>query len=266
MIADFHNDVLTAEFDQMKKLARELTCSVYALFRGGRSFADIRGIAQRFFAERPANVCLGLEDIGYLNEKNSAEIFAWNPIYASLTWNGSNELAGGCFCDSGLTPRGKCAVYSMSEHRVAVDFAHLNKRSFSEVLDLDPFAVVDSHTCLSSVCKHPRNLEDWQVREIVSRGGLIGIAFVGRFLSEGKASASDIFRHIDYGVQKFGIDAFCLGSDFWGTADLPDDIGGYADLAKLRAIFYAAGYSESDTDKIFAVNLKNFLSKKEQSQ
>ena len=264
MIADFHNDVLTTEFEHTKKIAKELTCSVCALFRGGRNFEKLREIARRFTGARPENLFLGLEDIGYINDVTGKEILEWGPIYASLTWNGENELAGGCFCDGGLTVSGKRAVAFLSEHRIAIDCAHLNGKSFREMLNLEPYAVIDSHTCLSGVYGHPRNLEDWQVREIISRGGLIGIAFVGKFLGEGTVSEQDIFRHIDYGVQKFGIDYFCFGSDFFGTSDLPIGIHGYSDIPNLKKLFEKAGYGATDIEKIFALNLKNFLAKKKE--
>ena len=260
MIADFHNDVLTASMD-IKTLSKETDCCVCALFRGSRNFAQLRETAEHFLSERPDSLLLGLEDIGYFSEETEEEIFSWRPVYASLTWNDENALAGGCMSDGQLTPKGRQVVRKLSRRHICVDCAHLNKVSFSALLDSETYCIIDSHTCLNGVNRHPRNLDDWQVKEIADRGGLIGIAFVGRFLREGgEASSEDIFRHIDYGVQKFGVDFFCLGSDFNGTDDLPRDVRGYSDLSVLRERFYRAGYKESYINNIFYFNIRRFIS------
>lgn len=259
-IADFHNDILTAS-GRIEMLSRETVCCVCALFRGNRSFAQLRSIVLRFNKEKRRNLFLGLEDIGYFTPETAEEIRAWNPVYASLTWNGANQLAGGCMDDGGLTPKGKFAVRFLAECGICIDCAHLNRKSFAEVLECGRCRVVDSHTCMSGICRHPRNLEDWQAQEIVSRGGLIGIAFVAGFLREdGSASAEDVYRHIDYCVQKFGVGSICIGSDFNGTDDLPQGVHGYADLPRLRERLLLAGYSDSSVDRIFSENLRAFLS------
>ena len=113
---------------------------------------------------------------------------------------------------------------------------------------------------MNGICRHPRNLEDWQAQEIVSRGGLIGIAFVSGFLREdGSASAEDVYRHIDYCVQKFGVGSICIGSDFNGTDNLPQGIRGYADLRSLGERLAQAGYSDVAINKVFFENLQEFL-------
>ena len=259
MVSDFHNDILTASGD-LKELSQSVSCCVCALFRGGRSFQTLRETARKFLNARPDNLFLGLEDIGYFEDGNAAEICSWRPVYASLTWNGENALAGGCESDGRLTEKGRGAVKALSEHKICIDCAHLNRGSFADVLDCGVYGLLDSHTCLSGVCRHPRNLEDWQVREIAARGGLVGICFVGRFLKEGgNAGVEDVFRHIDYGVQKFGVRAICLGSDFNGTDDLPQGIRKYEDLYRLRDRMLHAHYKDADADAILKENLKNFL-------
>ena len=145
-------------------LSRETVCCVCALFRGNRSFAQLRSIALRFNKEKRRNLFLGLEDIGYFTPETAEEIRAWNPVYASLTWNGANPLAGGCMDDGGLTPKGKFAVRFLAECGICIDCAHLNRKSFAEVLKCESGRLVDSHTCMNGICRHPRNLEDWQAQ------------------------------------------------------------------------------------------------------
>ena len=71
-IADFHNDILTAS-GRIEMLSRETVCCVCALFRGNRSFAQLRSIALRFNKEKRRNLFLGLEDIGYFTPETAEE-------------------------------------------------------------------------------------------------------------------------------------------------------------------------------------------------
>ncbi len=262
MIADFHNDFLTSEGGgDLAKIARETECCVCAVYTGGRGIAEVRRIVGRFRQKREKNLYLSLEDASYLDESTAEEVCGWEPVCVSLTSNGSNVLAGGCLSDGGLTARGRKAVRALCERGIAVDCAHLNARSFYDVSEETPL-IVNSHTCFNGVCRHPRNIDDWQIRAVCERGGLIGIAFVGKFLSDAPASAQDVFRHVDYAVQKFGDGHFCFGSDFCGTDDLPRGLANYAEAENLRDLFFKAGYPQASVNKIFAENLRRFLAKK----
>ena len=262
MIADFHNDILTKEDSpDLCAISKEVKSCVCAIYTGSRRWETVRGLAEKFRRKRKKNLFLALEDASYLNERNAEEVCAWKPVSVSLTWNGSNKLAGGCQSDGGLTARGKAVAKLLAANGISLDCAHLNRRSFYDLLDTVG-RVVDTHTCFSGVHSHPRNLDDAQIREIVARKGLIGIAFVGKFLAEGKAGIKDVFRHTDYAVQKFGDDFFCFGTDFNGTDDLPEGVKSYGDCTALYEMFLKAGYPRSSADKIFAENLQNFLTKK----
>ncbi len=266
MISDFHNDLLTEDQNFCsERRSKEVCCAVCALFRGEKDYGAVRAIAQAFVQRQKPNLALGLEDISYWKEENADEIAFWNPIYASLTWNGRNALAGGCMDGGGLTERGKRVLRFLKEQNICLDCAHLNQESFREVLKTD-LSIIDSHTCFAKIWEHPRNLEDWQIAEIVRRGGLIGITFVGRFLCRGPATAQDVFRHIDYGVQKYGCDYFCLGTDFGGTSDLPSDLQNYEQADSLREQFWKAGYPPQSIEKILVENLQGYLAKKDRKR
>lgn len=261
MISDFHNDLLTKEGSSAQAFGGSVVSGVCALFRGERRFADVAALAEGFCAAHPTNVYLGLEDIGYFTEEYAARICGWRPVYASLTWNGENALAGGCMSEARLTERGRAAVRALCAEKIYIDVSHLNAASFCDVLDCSPFGIVASHSCFYTLKKHPRNLYDWQAREIVARGGLIGVTFVGAFLTSGRARADDAFRHLEYGAEKFGIGSVCIGSDFNGTDDLPQGLRTYAEAETLRNDFVRAGYAAEEIDKIFVKNLQEFLQK-----
>ena len=260
MIADFHNDFLTEGEGALRDFSRKTDAMVCALYRGGRGTEEIGALLQKFGSERAANQFLGLEDAGYCFAFGIQKLARHRPVYASLTWNYENELAGGCLEDTGLKQKGAAAVRALTECGVTIDCAHLGQKAFRRVVDLTD-DIADSHTCAAAVHAHPRNLEDWQIGEIVARGGLVGIAFVGAFLSDAPC-AEDVFRHIDHCVQKFGCKNFCFGTDFYGTKDLPDGLASYEACDGLRGFFIRAGYSAEDIKRIFIGNLRDFICKK----
>lgn len=259
MIADFHNDILTAMKDPDLSLTAGASACVCAVYGGGRTFGQVRALVEKFFRERSEGLYLSLEDASWLDDDNIDEVCRWRPVCVSLTHNGQNALAGGCLSEGSLSARGKRMALALAAAGIPVDCAHLNPQSMAQVSELVP--VVDSHTCFYAVNAHPRNLMDWQIQSILSAGGLVGVTFVGKFLCQGTASSRDIFRHVDHAVQKYGADGICFGSDFYGTDDLPADLKNYEQAENLQGLFLRAGYTPADVEKIFRGNLQNFLAK-----
>ena len=144
-----------------------------------------------------------------------------------------------------------------------MDCAHISKGGFKDIIGLAD-TVVDSHTCFSAVHKHKRNLEEWQIKELVLRGGLIGVTCCGYFMTDGKhCKISDFIRQIDYFVQKFGADNLAVGTDYYGCDFTVGNILGYEDLyGKTAFELEKLGYLKADIDKILSNNLRIFTEKK----
>ena len=140
----------------------------------------------------------------------------------TLTWNGENGLGSGRQTDHGLTPFGRAAVPALEEAGILVDVSHLNDQGFRDVLELArrPFAA--SHSNSRTVCPHPRNLTDWQARELAARDCLIGLNYYSPFLrADGQpAGLDDLCCHAEHLLTLGAEDCLALGSDFDG-ADLP---------------------------------------------
>ena len=100
----------------------------------------------------------------------------------TLTWNGKNAIASGNQTTDGLTPFGRQVIAAMEERGMVVDVSHLNDCSFWDVAEATTKPFAASHSNVRSVCGHPRNLTDEQVRLMVERGGLIGLNFCRDFL------------------------------------------------------------------------------------
>ena len=56
-------------------------------------------------------------------------------------------------------------------------------------------------------------------------------------------------RHVDYLVERMGVDHVAFGSDFDGCV-VPHDLGGAGDLPMLVDELRAAGYDEAEVAKI----------------
>lgn len=136
----------------------------------------------------------------------------------ALTHNKKNLLADGCAVKSakGLTDLGKDYVRELNNLNVNIDLSHISEPSFWDVLDITDKPLVATHSNAKSLCNHPRNLTDDQIRAIAERNGVIGINFFSIFIdNEGRNATVDrLIDHIDHIVEIVGIDHVGLGPDF----------------------------------------------------
>jgi len=178
----------------------------------------------------------------------------------TLTWNGANELCGGVGSDKGFTEFGKQVVARMEELGMIVDASHLNDRSFWQLCGLACRPFCASHSNSRSICNHPRNLTDEQFREIVCRGGVVGLAYHRYFITEcGRSNTIDDFlRHLHHFLDLGGENTVALGSDFDG-AELPDYLDGIDKLPGLIDAVERSGVSREVTHKLIFGNAARFL-------
>lgn len=148
----------------------------------------------------------------------------------------------------GLTQAGRDLVRACDELRILIDLSHLNEAGFWEVARLSRAPLVATHSNAIGVAPHSRNLTDRQLDAISDSGGLVGINLGAGFLNpEGvrtpQVPLDLVRRHVDYIVNRIGIDHVALGSDFDGTT-IPEDLRGAEDLPKITALLardYGAG-------------------------
>ncbi len=180
-------------------------------------------------------------------------------IMMSLTWNGENELASGVNSVGGLKKLGKEAVREMERQGIILDVSHLNEESFKDLLALATKPFVVSHSCCYDICPHRRNLKSWQIKEIIARGGIIGINFYPTFLGAGKGRVFEkIKENIELIVSLGGENNVALGSDFDG-AKMSKQLSSADDVPKLYIYLQSSGMSEELLNKVFYSNTFNFL-------
>jgi membrane dipeptidase len=133
-----------------------------------------------------------------------------------IAYNRSNRAGGGCHDDSnpGLTAFGRAVVREMNRVGMVVDATHCSRRTTFDLFEASTAPVIFSHSVPAGVKRHPRNIDDDQIRECAATGGVIGINGVGIFLGENDASTDALVRAIDYVVQLVGADHVGLGLDY----------------------------------------------------
>ncbi len=83
----------------------------------------------------------------------------------------------------GLTDFGRDVVTRMNELGMIVDISHASAGAVRDTLAISIAPIFASHSCAYAICQHDRNLADEQIRAIAEKGGMIGVNFCGRFLS-----------------------------------------------------------------------------------
>jgi len=249
--------------------ARERTEQLVGILRGLDEDASIRlvrsaaGIEESFGAGTIAAVLHfeGAEPIGDLGELESW--YGRGLRTLGLVWSRANKYAEGVpfrfpappDTGPGLTPEGADLVRACNRLGVLVDLSHLNMKGFYDVAELSDAPLVASHSNAWSLCRSTRNLTDEQLDTIASTRGLVGVNFAVGFLREdGMLDPEDtpletVVRHVDYLVDRMGIDCVGLGSDFDGAAP-PAELG---DASRLPALFDALrerGYDDEALEKI----------------
>lgn len=132
--------------------------------------------------------------------------------------------------DRGISELGRAFVTACNAAHVLVDLAHAGKRTFwgaldAHSLDLPPIV---SHTGVSGVYPHWRNLDDDQIRAIADRGGVVGIMYQSSFLAPAwiYARRSAILDHLEHVCRVGGEACAAIGTDYDGMivppGDLPD--------------------------------------------
>jgi membrane dipeptidase len=174
-----------------------------------------------------------------------------------LTWNHSNCVADGALEErgAGLTQFGKEVVSLLNETNTWCDVSHLSEKGFWDVMEWGnhPFA---SHSNCYSLCPHPRNLRDEQIKALIERDSVIGVTFVPPFLSGlNQAQITDVLRHLEHICEMGGENHVGFGSDFDGTEHLVTDLTTLKDYDLLINELQKY-YAEIQVSKFTYLNMK----------
>lgn len=163
----------------------------------------------------------------------------------------------------GLTALGKAMVERLDAERILVDLAHVSVPGFWDAVAVHDrsLPLIATHTGVSGVTPHWRNLDDDQLKAIADTGGTIGIIFSQAFLRRpgGPRDGRMVVEHMKHVIRTVGDDFVSIGSDFDGAIVPPPDLRSASTYPVLVQHLLDASVPERSIQKILGENALRVL-------
>ena len=205
------------------------------------------------------SIMLGIENgLALESDINNVKHFANRGIvYITLCHNGDNDIcdsARGSNTHNGVSEWGEKVIKEMNAQGVMVDLSHAAEKSFYDALDISATPIVCSHSNCKSLCDHPRNLTDDQLRKLAQKGGVAQITLYHGFVcKDGEATILDAMKHLEHAISIMGIDHVGLGTDFDGDGGIRG-LANSSELMNFTIELMHRRYSIEDMEKIWGGN------------
>ena len=205
------------------------------------------------------SIMLGIENGLALGGQlqNVAHFAERGVVYITLCHNGDNDLCDSCRGSSmhgGVSRFGEQVIREMNRLGLMVDLSHASDKSFYDALEISRTPIVCSHSSCRSLCDHPRNLTDDQMRRLAQTGGVMQVTLYAGFLrKDSKATILDAVSHLEHAIKIMGIDHVGLGTDFDGDGGIPG-LANASELTLFTRQLLERRYSERDIQKIWGGN------------
>ncbi|MEW2922289.1 membrane dipeptidase [Muricauda sp. ANG21] len=208
-------------------------------------------------------------DLSYLEKSHESGLRAIGPAHY-----GPGVYAHGTDSVGGIGVKGRELLKKIEELNLILDATHLCDMSFWETMDVYNGPVWASHQLCRKFVDHNRQFSDEQLKELISRKAVIGIALDAWMMVpnwvRGKSDPKEMgvnleimINNMDHICQLAGnTDHVGIGTDLdggFGTEQGPYDVDTISDLQKIPALLSQRGYSETDIQKITSQNFINFL-------
>jgi membrane dipeptidase len=160
----------------------------------------------------------------------------------------------------GLSTDGLDFVKRLDAKKIFVDLAHIDRKGFFDALSVHDKSVpaIVSHTGVTGVYEHWRNVDDEQIRAIADTGGVVGVMYQVSFLGDPflGVTVDHVAAHLDHIVKVAGDDVPALGSDWDGAIQPPRDMPTCLELPRLVEALLRRGWKAERIQKMLG---KNFL-------
>ena len=182
---------------------------------------------------------------------------------------GPGTYAYGTDSEGSIGAKGKELLQKMDELDMILDVTHLCDTSFWEALEVFKGPIWASHNNCRSLVNHNRQYSDEQIKVLVEREAVIGMALDAWMMVPGWERAvshpsntdvtlSHMVDHMDHICSIAGnANYLALGTDLdggFGKEQCPSDIETIADLQKIPTLLSERGYGQSDIDGIMSKN------------
>ena len=188
-----------------------------------------------------------------------------------ITHYGANRYGGGTRSEVGLALDALPLLRNIEQLGIALDMTHLSDVAFWQVADRFGGRVLASHQNARKFCDWQRQFSDDQLRWVIRRGGVIGVAFDAIMLQPGwvrgvtkpEVTMERAADNIDHVCQLAGnADHSGIGSDLdggYGFEQTPADLNTIADLRRIPDLLLKRGYSDADVEKVMSGNCLRFF-------
>ena len=204
-------------------------------------------------------IMLGIEN-GYAIGKDIRNVERFRKrgvVYMTLCHNGNNDICGSAKYNEeglGVSAFGAEVIQEMNRVGMMVDISHAGERTFYDTLDISNKPIVASHSSARSLCNHPRNLTDEQLKALASRGGVAQVTLYNGFLKEeGTATIVDAIEHLNHMINVMGIEHVGIGTDFDGDGGIVG-CASASELINFTRCLLKERYSEEDICRIWGGN------------
>jgi membrane dipeptidase len=173
-----------------------------------------------------------------------------------------------------MGPKGVALLKEMERLNIILDATHLCDDSFWEAMHNFKGHVWASHNNCRTLVNHNRQFSDDQIKELISRGAVIGGVFDAWMMVPNwvrgvstpvgmKCDLEVLINHMDHICQIAGNTLHIgIGSDLdggFGKEQCPYDITSIADLQKVAPLLEKRGYSKEDVENVMHNNWLRFL-------
>ncbi|MFQ5675117.1 MAG: dipeptidase [bacterium] len=218
--------------------------------------------------------------------------------YMTLTHNVTLDWADAVMDEpkhNGLTEFGKEVVREMNRLGMLVDLSHVTPNVMSDALEVSEAPIIFSHSSARALTDHPRNVPNDVLRKLPANGGVVMVTFIPSFVSQKvkdwedplqellkgvpfddeyrritdeyraqhqpvpKATVKDVADHVEHIRDVAGIDHVGIGSDFWGSGDMPEGLEDVSKFPNLFAELIDRGWPDEDLKKLAGQNLLRVL-------
>ena len=222
--------------------------------------------------------------------------------YMTLTHNVTLEWADAVMDEpkhDGLTEFGKEVVREMNRLGMLVDLSHVTPKVMHDALEVSAAPIIFSHSSARTLTDHLRNVPDEILAKLPENGGVVMVTFIPSFVSQEvkdwqeplqkllkgvpfddeyhrikneytaanqpkpKATLHQVADHIEHVRDVAGVDHVGIGSDFWGSGDMPEGLEDVSKFPYLFAELIERGWTDEDLKKLAGQNLLRALRRAE---
>ena len=193
---------------------------------------------------------------------------------------GDNTYIHGTGTEGGLKPPAADLYRAMREAGMILDITHMADQAVWESFELWDGPVMASHCTCRALVPGQRHLHDDMIRELVRRGGIIGLVFCQYFMDpdidwddrrvtreEGwkpRYAMDGLLPHVERIADLAGGTTanIAIGTDMdggFGAEMTPTDVDTIADIGGFGEVLRTAGYGQADADAVLHGNALRFF-------